>query len=136
LNHYITAIGTFAGTAAVDWERYEMFRVEQPSNHAGRVGVIVPKNFQQWDFLLDKIRDASQFEWHLLAGFTDAPEKQFCDAIGKCENVRARTFRDKREELLMLFGLPEEAGLRFILNDKLLSPDQAAQILGFGDFPA
>lgn len=130
LNRYVTTIGTIAGTASVDWERYGGFRVAQPSNRVGQVGVILPKNFQQWDSLLQEIRSATQFEWYLLSDFRSAPEKQFCDATNACDSESIRELNNKREELMMLFGLSEDTRLRFILNDKLLSPDEAVKVLG------
>ncbi|WP_421859276.1 hypothetical protein [Marinobacter salarius] len=132
LNRYVSTIGTIAGTASVDWERYEIFRVAQPSNRVGHVGVILPENFQRWDSLLRIIRNATQFEWHILSAFNGAPAQQFCEATSACDKASAQELDNKREELMMLFGLSSDTELRFILNDKLLNRDEVARVLGTG----
>jgi thiol-disulfide isomerase/thioredoxin len=135
LSSYVDGIGSLAGNVGLDWERYVMFKIFQPSNRASQVGVILPKSFQHWDKLLEQIAGATQLDWYVVTDFKDGTTKEFCEVTDFCGETSLREFRNKREELIALFGLSEITTPQFILNGKLLNKQEAEKVLGVGNFP-
>lgn len=135
LSRYVNGIASSAGNVGIDWERYVMFKISQPSNRAGHVGVILPKNFQHWDRLLKQIAGAAQFDWYVVTDFKNSADQEFCEVSDFCGETSLREFRNKREEIIALFGLSEITTPQFILNGKLLNRQEAENALGVGDFP-
>ena len=134
LNRYVNGIASLIGNVSLDWKRYTVFKVSQPSSHAGQVGVILPNNFQHWDNLLKQIANATQLDWHVIMDFQGGVEQKFCEATNFCSTTSLREFRNKREELMALFGLSEITTPQFILNGKLLNNYEAEKVLGVGKF--
>jgi hypothetical protein len=134
LDGYTEGIQTLSGTTRVDWARYGSFRVAQPTNGLAKVGVLLPRQFEGWSALISELRSATQFDWHLFPYEENVAEHRFCSAVPSCDQLNARQAKRKREELMLLLGVPEVTRPRFILNDKLLTPDEAQRVFGFGDF--
>lgn len=118
-------------TVALQWERYEHHRFNNPNHNLGRVAVVLPKNFTMWPELLEKISQQNNYQWYVFLDESHTEKFQnVCSHLNvNCDQESFRNHLLTASEIKLLFGLDDLAEERYILNGKILTNEEIGIVL-------
>lgn len=133
LDQMAQVVTRLSGTVVLDWRRYAGHRLALDNHEVAKVAVVVPERFDDWDALLGKLRQHSEFQWYVFIQH-GSPEsyRRLCQQLQSgCEAGKLERLEQTAAEVDLLFGLELLEEPRYVLNGKLLTPSERQQLLAF-----